>query len=42
MVRRLLDLVGERFVHVLLDLDATSSQQLIPRLAKLLFEKSRR
>ncbi len=40
VTRRLLDLVGERFVHVLLDLEATSSRQLIPRLANLLLSKS--
>lgn len=41
MTRRLLDLVSERFVHVLLDLEATSFRHLIPRLAKLLLESSR-
>lgn len=40
IARRLLDLVSERFVRVLLDLEATSFQQLIPRLAKLLMEGS--
>jgi CRP/FNR family transcriptional regulator len=34
--RRLLDLVSDRFVHVLVDLDETSFHQLIPRLARLL------
>lgn len=34
--RRLLDLVGRRFVQVLLNLEETSFQPLIPRLAKLL------
>lgn len=34
--RWLLDLVSERFVNVLMDLDATSFRQLIPRLAGLL------
>jgi CRP/FNR family transcriptional regulator, cyclic AMP receptor protein len=38
IARRLLDLVSERFVQILLDLEATSFQQLIPRLAKLLLE----
>ena len=38
IARRLLDLVSERFVQVLLDLEATSFQELIPRLAKLLLE----
>jgi CRP-like cAMP-binding protein len=38
ILRRLLDLVSRRFVHVLMDLDATSFQQLIPRLANLLLE----
>lgn len=40
IVRRLLELVSERFVQVLLDLEATSLQQLIPRLAKLLMDNS--
>ena len=40
IARRLLDLVSERFVHVLLDLESTSFQQLMPRLAKLLMENS--
>jgi CRP/FNR family transcriptional regulator len=40
LVRRLLDLVSERFVQVLLDLEATSFRQLIPRLARLLLEKA--
>jgi CRP-like cAMP-binding protein len=40
ITRRLLDLVSERFVHVLLDLEATSFQQLIPRLAKLLLQNA--
>jgi CRP-like cAMP-binding protein len=39
MARRLLDLVSQRFVRVLMDLDATSFQHLIPRLAKLLLER---
>src|SRR5215469_876159 len=37
---RLLDLVSERFVSVLMDLDATSFRQLIPRLAGLLLERA--
>jgi CRP/FNR family transcriptional regulator len=40
VTRRLLDLVSQRFVHVLMDLDATSFQHLIPRLAKLLLERA--
>jgi CRP/FNR family transcriptional regulator, cyclic AMP receptor protein len=40
VTRRLLDLVSARFVHVLLDLEATSFQHLIPRLAKLLIESA--
>lgn len=40
VTRRLLDLVSRRFVHVLMDLDATSFQHLIPRLAKLLLERA--
>ena len=40
VTRRLLDLVSERFVSVLMDLDATSFRQLIPRLAVLLLEKA--
>jgi CRP-like cAMP-binding protein len=40
LTRRLLDLVSERFVHVLLDLESTSFKHLIPRLAKLLLEKA--
>ena len=40
ITRRLLDLVSERFVSVLMDLDATSFRQLIPRLAGLLLEKA--
>ncbi len=40
MTRRLLDLVSERFVHVLLDLESTSFKHLMPRLAKLLLEKA--
>lgn len=40
ITRRLLDLVSQRFVNVLMDLDAASSRQLIPRLASLLLEKA--
>jgi len=40
VTRRLLDLVCERFVHVLMDLDATSFHHLIPRLAMLLLEQA--
>ncbi len=40
ITRRLLDLVSERFVHVLLDLEATSFRHLIPRVANLLLERA--
>jgi len=40
VTRRLLDLVSDRFVSVLMDLDATSFRQLIPRLAGLLLERA--
>ncbi|HET8925540.1 MAG TPA: Crp/Fnr family transcriptional regulator [Candidatus Acidoferrum sp.] len=40
VTRRMLELVSERFVHVLRDLEAVSFRQLIPRLANLLLEKS--
>jgi CRP-like cAMP-binding protein len=40
IMRQLLDLVSERFVHVLMDLDATSFRSLIPRLATLLLERA--
>jgi len=40
ITRRLLDLVSERFVHMLLDLEATSFHPLIPRLARLLLENA--
>jgi len=40
VTRRLLDLVSERFVSVLLDLEATSFRHLIPRIAKLLLERA--
>jgi CRP/FNR family cyclic AMP-dependent transcriptional regulator len=39
ITRRLLDLVSDRFIRVLMDLDATSFQHLIPRLAGLLLER---
>jgi CRP-like cAMP-binding protein len=40
LTRRLLDLVSERFISVLMDLDAISFRQLIPRLAALLLERT--
>ena len=40
MTKYLLDLVSERFVSVLMDLDAISFRQLIPRLAGLLLERA--
>ncbi len=40
ITRRLLDLVSQRFVHVLLDLEATSFRHLIPRLAGLLLQRA--
>ena len=40
ITRRLLELVSRRFVRVLMDLDATSSRSLIPRLAGLLLERA--
>jgi CRP/FNR family transcriptional regulator, cyclic AMP receptor protein len=40
ITRRLLDLVSERFVRVLLDLEATSFRQLLPRIAGLLLERA--
>jgi CRP/FNR family transcriptional regulator, cyclic AMP receptor protein len=40
ITRRLLDLVSERFLHVLLDLEATLFRRLIPRLAILLLERA--
>jgi CRP/FNR family transcriptional regulator len=39
ITRRMLDLVSERFVQVLLDLEATSFRHLIPRLAGLLLAR---
>lgn len=40
VTRRLLDLVSERFVRVLLDLEATSFRHLIPRIASLLLDRA--
>jgi CRP/FNR family transcriptional regulator, cyclic AMP receptor protein len=40
ITRRLLDLVSERFVRVLLNLEATSFRQLLPRIAGLLLERA--
>jgi CRP/FNR family transcriptional regulator, cyclic AMP receptor protein len=40
LTRRLLDLVSQRFVHVLLDLEATSFRHLVPRMARLLLERA--
>jgi CRP-like cAMP-binding protein len=40
LMRRLLDLVGQRFVQVLRDLESTSFRQLIPRMAALLLERA--
>jgi len=40
VTRRLLDLVSQRFVGVLLDLEGMSFRQLLPRLAALLLEKA--
>ena len=40
VARRLLDLVSQRFVRVLMDLEATSFRGLIPRIARLLLEKA--
>lgn len=42
LTRRLLDLVSQRFVHVLLDLEATSFRHLVPRMARLLLERPKR
>jgi len=38
--RRLLDLVSQRFVRVLLDLESTSFRHLMPRIASLLLERA--
>src|SRR5215471_10171392 len=40
VTRRLLELVSERFVRVLLDLEATSFRHLLPRLASLILERA--
>jgi CRP/FNR family transcriptional regulator, cyclic AMP receptor protein len=40
ITRRLLELVSQRFVHVLQDLEETSFRHLIPRLASLLLQKA--
>lgn len=40
LTRRLLDLVSQRFVRVLLDLEATSFRPLLPRIASLLLERA--
>lgn len=40
IVRRMLELMSNRFLHVLMDLEATSSRNLIPRLAKLLLQRA--
>lgn len=40
VTRRLLDLVSQRFVHVLLDLEGMSFRPLLPRLAGLLLERA--
>jgi CRP-like cAMP-binding protein len=40
LTRRLLDLVSQRFVNVLLELEATSFRDLIPRLATLLLARA--
>jgi CRP-like cAMP-binding protein len=40
VTRRLLDLVSERFVRVLLNLEATSFRHLMPRIASLLLERA--
>jgi CRP/FNR family transcriptional regulator len=42
VTRRMLELVSQRFAHVLRDLEAVSFRQLIPRLASLLLKKSER
>lgn len=40
ITRRLLDLVSQRFVQVLLNLEATSFRPLLPRLAGLLLDRA--
>jgi CRP-like cAMP-binding protein len=41
VTRRLLDLVGQRFFHVLMDLEATSFRSLMARTARLLLERAK-
>ena len=41
VTRRLLDLVGQRFVQMLLNLEDTSFRPLIPRIAKLLLNDAK-
>jgi CRP-like cAMP-binding protein len=40
VTRRLLELVSERFVRVLRDLEATSFRHLLPRIASLILERA--
>jgi CRP/FNR family transcriptional regulator len=40
VARRLLDLVGQRFFHLLVDLESTSSRHLISRIAGLLLRRA--
>jgi CRP/FNR family transcriptional regulator, cyclic AMP receptor protein len=40
VTRRLLDIVSNRFVNVLLDLDSSSFQHLIPRIARWLLSRA--
>ncbi len=40
VTRRLLDVVSDRFVRVLLDLEATSFRHLIPRIASMLLDRA--
>ena len=40
VARRLLDLVGQRFLQTLLNLEETSFRPLIPRLARLLLNEA--
>ena len=40
LTRRLLELVGERFVHLVHELDGVALRNLIPRLAALLLERA--
>lgn len=41
VTRRLLELVSERFVRVLRDLEATSFRHLLPRIASLILERAK-